>query len=106
MAMVRERVPELMEIGVPYVKRYSAGKGELGFILHCPIAGADDSLMRNYYEIGSGYADGDGPPVFWYRIFIGKDMQTMLIGEFGIPAQPVETVRSSEKWKREWQERR
>jgi hypothetical protein len=105
--MVQERVPELMEIGVPYIKRISNGRGDLEYSLRCPMAGAEDSLIRNYYEVGAGYAlDDSDLPVFWYRVFISKDMRNLLIGEYNAEILPLEAARTSAKWKQDWQGRR
>ena len=105
-ALLGDRVSELETIGAPYLRRISNGAETVVYTyVHCPEAGAADTLASKYYKIGAGHGT-DASPAFWYNFYIGKDLRTILAAENMDPPQPLDHLRSSEKWKSDWRGRR
>jgi hypothetical protein len=100
---LKARVPELEEIGAPYVRRITNGyKGVEYFGEHCADPAAADSLNRDYYAVSVGYTV-ELSAKYWYGFYINRDLHTILVYDFTTgKTQPLEAIRASDNWKQEW----
>jgi hypothetical protein len=102
--VLEAKVPELREIGAPYIERETGGQRKLVFyIRRCPVPIEGDSLSTHYYEVHVGSGGQDEFPEAWYKFYVHERLRRVLVGDKLVP---VDELRRTDAWKAEWEERR
>ena len=105
-AVLFQQIPEMESFGL-YIEGLSKGKAHaMIMIRNCPEAGSKDTIERDYYEL---YIGEDHPThtVRIYGIFIHKNLKKILVYDTVKDIyEPLEKVRQTKKWKRDWEIRK
>jgi len=105
-AILFQQIPELQSFG-PYIEGLSKGEAHAMIMNRsCPDPNAKDTIDRDYYEMYVG-EDHDDHTVRIYGIFINKDLKHILVYDAVDDSYtPLEKVRQTKKWKRDWARRK
>ena len=106
--VLEARVPELREIGAPFIERETRGERQLVFsVRRCPVPIEGDTLSTHYYEVHAGMGGAEMFPEAWYKFYVHDKLRRVLLYDASAgKLRAIEDVRESQAWREEWEARR